>query len=87
MPRIDPEEFGDRDPVRVFIAMTMAEARGAEAVLCAGDVRYAVQAEPIGRTLFGSPRNTAVFYVISDDADRGVALLIAGGLEAGVVKG
>jgi hypothetical protein len=86
MPLVDPEEFGDREPVRVFIAMTMSEARAAETVLTEGSIRYVVEAEPLGRTLFGSPRNTAVFYVLAEDADRSASLLITGGLEAGVVK-
>jgi hypothetical protein len=86
MPLIDPEEFGDREPVRVFIASTMAEARAAEALLTDSDIRYVVEAEPLGRTLFGLPRHWAVFYVLAEDADVCVSLLVRGGLECGVVK-
>ena len=86
MPRLDPDELGDRDLARVFIAATMVEARRAEEVLTANAVRYAVVAEPIGRTLFGSPRNAAVFYVIAADADSCAAILAENGLEFGVVK-
>jgi hypothetical protein len=89
MPRIDPlelEEPGDRELARVFIAATLVEARRAEEVLTAHEVRYAVVAEPIGRTLFGSPRNAAVFYVALVDADACVSILVSNGLEFGVVK-
>ena len=89
MPRIDPlelEEPGDRELARVFIAATMVEARQAEAVLTAHEVRYAVVAEPIGRTLFGSPRNAAVFYVAAADADACTSVLLNNGLEFGIVK-
>jgi hypothetical protein len=89
MPRIDPvelEEPGDRDLARVFIAATMVEARLAEQVLTAHEVRYAVVAEPIGRTLFGSPRNAAVFYVALSDADTCTSILVNSGLEFGVVR-
>ena len=68
MPRVDPDDFGDQELARVFIAATMAEARAAEALLTAGEMTYVVQAEPIGRTLFGSPRNNAVFYVLPEHA-------------------
>ena len=86
MPRIDPDELGDHELARIFIAATMVEARRAEEVLTATEIRYAVVAEPIGRTLFGSPRNAAVFYVVADDADNTAAALIAAGMETGVVK-
>ena len=86
MSRIDPDELGDLELARIFIAATMVEARRAEEVLTATEIRYAVVAEPIGRTLFGSPRNAAVFYVVAGDADNTAAVLIAAGMETGVVK-
>ena len=86
MPHADPEDFGELELARIFIALTMAEARAAEAALDARGIRYVVQAEPLGRTLFGQPRHLAVFYVVADDADTCAALLVASGLEPGVVK-
>ncbi len=86
MPPADLEDFGEQELARIFIALTMAEARSAEAALDARGVRYTVQAEPLGRTLFGQPRHLAVFYVAADEADTCAALLVASGLEAGVVK-
>jgi hypothetical protein len=86
MPRVDSDDFGDQELARVFIAATMAEARAAEALLTAGDIDYVVQAEPLGRTLFGSPRNNAVFYVVPEQAALSVNLLLSGGLDIGVVR-
>jgi hypothetical protein len=86
MPRVDPDELGEDELARIFIAATMAEARVAEQLLSSYEMRYAVVAEPIGRTLFGSPRNAAVFYVAADHADTCAAVLVAAGLEAGVVR-
>jgi hypothetical protein len=89
MPRIDPlelEQPGDQELARVFIASTMVEARRAEEVLSHHDVRYAVVAEPIGRTLFGSPRNAAVFYVAAVDADLCASILTTNGLAFGVIE-
>jgi hypothetical protein len=86
MPRIDPDELDDHELARIFIAATMVEARRAEEILTATAIRYAVVAEPIGRTLFGSPRNAAVFYVVASDADSTAAALVAAGMETGVVR-
>jgi hypothetical protein len=86
MPRINPDDLGDVELARIFIAATMVEARRAEEVLTATAIRYAVVAEPLGRTLFGSPRNAAVFYVVAEDADHSAAALVAAGMEMGVVR-
>ena len=86
MARITPDELGEHELARIFIAATMVEARRAEEVLTANDVRYAVVAEPIGRTLFGSPRNAAVFYVVATEADRSASILANDGLEFGIVR-
>jgi hypothetical protein len=40
----------------------------------------------VARTIFGSPRNAAVFYVVAEEADGCAARLIAAGMEIGVVK-
>ena len=86
MPPVDPDEFAERELARIYIAATMAEARLAEAALEARALRYLVHAEPLGRTLFGSPRHLAVFYVLAGDATACEAVLIEAGLEAGVVQ-
>ena len=86
MPHADPQDFGEQELARIFIALTMAEARAAEAALDARGIQYVVQAEPLTRTLFGLPRHLAVFYVVADEADTCAAILVASGLEQGVVK-
>jgi hypothetical protein len=86
VPPVDLEDIGEPEFARIFIALTMAEARAAEVALDARGIRYVVQAEPIGRTLFGLPRHLAVFYVAAGDADTCAALLAAAGLEGGVIK-
>jgi hypothetical protein len=83
--RIDPEAVDDRSLTRVFIAPTMAEARRAEDLLTAEGIEYAVQAEALSRTLFGSPRYWAAFYVARDQARSSSELLAAAGLEEGLV--
>jgi hypothetical protein len=86
MPLIHPDDFAGVELARIFIAATMAEARQAEAALDERGIRYTVQAEALGRTLFGSPRNLAVFYVVAEEAIVTERILIASGLETGVVK-
>ena len=40
----------------------------------------------LGRTLFGLPRHAAVFYVLAEEAETAASLLVAGGLEIGVIR-
>jgi hypothetical protein len=86
MPRVDPDDFDDRDLARIFIAPTLAEARLAEELLTFHEVKYTVVAEPLGRTIFGSPRNLAVFYVAPEGADAVAAILTRAGMGIGVVR-
>jgi hypothetical protein len=85
MPRVDRESFDDRTLVRVYIALKMAEARLVEEVLETHGFEYAVIVEPAGRTLFGSPRNGAVFCVAEEHGVRCAQALIQAGFPAGVV--
>ena len=63
----------------------MAEARKAEECLTEQGVEYVVQAEALSRTLFGSPRYWAAFYVAEADARSIGTVLAAAGLEMGIV--
>ncbi len=85
MPRLDPEAVGDRELARVFVAPTLAEARRAEAVLSEQGIEYVVQPEPLSRSLLGSPRYWAAFYVETAHARYCGAALTAAGLAAGVL--
>ena len=85
MARMEPEEFGDRELVGVFIASTLGEARRAEALLTERGVHYVVEVEPLGRTVFGSRRNMAAFYVEVSQAEYCGSELVAAGLGLGVL--
>lgn len=81
----DPDHDDDRPMTRIFIAPTMAEARRAEEVLTEKGIEYVVQAEALSRTLFGSPRYWAAFYVPVEHAQQCGETLEAAGLGEGLV--
>jgi hypothetical protein len=85
MPRVDPEELGDRELACVFIAVTLAEARRAEELLTDRGVNYVIQPEPFGRTLLGSPRVGAAFYVPVGQAEYCGSQLVTAGFGLGVL--
>jgi hypothetical protein len=85
MGRVDLEAFDGRKLARVFIAMKMAEARLAEETLTGHGVDFVVLVEPVGRSLFGSERNGAVFCVPDEQSASCAELLIQAGLAIGVV--
>lgn len=85
MPPVDADPDGDRPLTRVFVSPKLAEARRVEALLIGKGVEYVVEPEPLGRTLLGSPRYWAAFYVDPGQAHYCVALLVEAGLGAGVV--
>ena len=61
MARIRPDAAPAEKLIRVFVAHTLADARSAEEVLTQKGIDYVVTVEDLARTLFGSPRNVAVF--------------------------
>ena len=78
--------MADRNLAAVFIAQTLDEARRGEELLTHRGVDYVVQVELFGRTLFGSPRYGAMFYVTVSQAEYCRLALVAAGLELGVVE-
>ena len=82
----DEQPAGDRPQARIFLAVTVAEARRVETVLDQLDVDYSVRVEPCGRTLFGSVRQGAAFLVDAAEADRCDKALEKAGLGAGIVR-
>ncbi len=85
MARIEPE--GLSDPEQIFIAGSLRLARRAEQWLTTAGVDYAVQVEPLGRSiLFGTLRVGAAFYVATAQAAYCRQQLTAAGLGAGVVE-
>ena len=84
MTRSESEDL--RDPECVFIAGTLRAARRVEEWLMMAGVEYAVEVEPIGRSmLFGSTRMGAAFYVASAQAAYCRQQLTAAGFGRGVV--
>jgi hypothetical protein len=83
MPRIEPDALSD--PEQVYLAPTLGEARRIEALLTARGVDYATQAEVLGRTLFGSLRHGAGFYVTAAQAEYCRQALAQAGFSSGIV--
>jgi hypothetical protein len=85
MARLKPDVIPAGTLTRVFIALTLADAKSAEEVLTLNGIDYVVTVEDLARTLFGSPRNVAVFEVPAADATRCAEILTNAGFGAGVV--
>jgi hypothetical protein len=85
MARLKPDVLPAGTLTRVFIALTLADAKSAEEVLTLNGIDYVVTVEDLARTLFGSPRNVAVFEVAAADATRCAEILTNAGFGAGVV--
>ena len=80
------DPIDDRPLARIYLAATVSEARRVEAVLDKLDVDYSVRVEPCGRTLFGSTRQGAAFFVDAAQADGCDEALERAGLGAGIVR-
>jgi hypothetical protein len=85
MARIDPHTAPTGKLTRVFVALTLADAKSAEDVLTLKGIDYIVTVEDLGRTLFGSPRNVAVFEVPDAQAAFCAAILTEAGFGKGVL--
>jgi len=86
MPMVEEDALGGGTPVRIFLAATVAEARRVETCLDQLGANYFVRVEPVGRTLFGSVRQGAAFFIDAGQAGAGEDALIRAGLGAGVVR-
>ena len=85
MARIEPEDL--HDPEEVFIAGSLRLAKRVEEWLTMAGIDYAVQVEPLGRSLlFNTPRMGAAFYVASGQAEYCRRQLTAAGFGRGVVE-
>ena len=85
MPQVSQDEFGGQELAAVFLAATLREARRAEALLTERGVNYVVKTEQFGRSLLGSPRVGAVFYVQLSQAEYCGSQLVAAGFGRGVL--
>ena len=85
MARIDPDTATAEKRTRVFVALTLADAKSAEEVLTRKGIDYVVTVDDLGRTLFGSPRNVAIFEVPEPQATVCAELLTEAGFGKGVL--
>lgn len=87
MPRIDIEDFSDKDISRFFIASNIGEAERAESLLTENGLSYAVENEEfIKASLFSTGTMEGVaFYVLSGQRDFCRKLFLANGLVAGLL--
>lgn len=85
MPLVELEDFGDVEPTLIFLTPSLREAKRVEGLLNEKGVDYAVSIEPCGRTLFGTPRSGAAFYVAEHQAAFCRAHLTSAGLALGVL--
>ena len=69
----------------VFVAFKLSEARTVEELLTHHGIDFVVEVEVLGRTLFGLPRNGALFSVPPEWHQRSMELIVAAGLEVGLI--
>ncbi len=90
MARIEMEEFEEgTEIVRVYLAASLAEARGIEDALDDAGVQFAVEVEDVSaRSLFGwfQSRRGAGFWVREGDLERAAGALERGGHLSGLVR-
>jgi hypothetical protein len=89
MPRQPLARFGEgTEVVRVYIAVTLAEAQQAEAALDAAGLTFAVEVEELGNRSFfglGRPRRAAGLWILEADLDLACQSLEGAGLVKGLV--
>jgi hypothetical protein len=79
--RRDPEHFGDRELVLVYVARKLKHALQVEDLLSAGGVDFAVEADKYAAGfIFRSQRVGAFFYVAPEDETKAQHTLRAAGL-------
>jgi hypothetical protein len=85
MARIEADALSD--PEQVYLAASLREARGVEALLTSRGVSFATQVEVLGQsTLFGSLRHAAGFYVSAAQAEYCRSALAQAGFSSGIVQ-
>jgi hypothetical protein len=84
MPDPQDDDAGG-DLTLVFITLALREARRVEALLTDWGVPFEVRARPLGRTVFGFPRNGAYFFVPAEHAPELADRLTAAGFGHGVM--
>ena len=81
--RRQPEFFGDRELILVYIAKRLREALNLESVLTAAGLDYAVEADHyLGGVIFRRQRVGAFFYVLPEAREAASRLLAEHGYQA-----
>ncbi len=86
MAHVDPDALNHHDPVRVYIAGKLAEAKAVEELLTGNGVDYVVQVEPYRTSILFGPRNGAAFYVADGQAAFCREQLAAAGFHRGLLE-
>ena len=89
MAMVDPEDLGDVEVARVYIAGRLGEAQEVERVLSRHGVDYFVEIEPFRILLLGllpAEREGVAFYVAAANAALSVQALRAAGLLQGLLE-
>lgn len=87
MPRLDLEDFTDKELSRIYIADRLAEAKNVESTLTEHDIDYAVEVEPFRKIVLGVlpiENPGAAFYVLAGQALIARKALFAAGLRIGL---
>jgi hypothetical protein len=74
--RREPDHFGDRELVLVYIAKKLRDALALEALFTERSVDYLVEVDNYtGGVIFRSERAGAFFYVLESDRDRAAMVM------------
>ncbi|HLY63295.1 MAG TPA: hypothetical protein VKV95_21330 [Terriglobia bacterium] len=87
MPKLDIEDFTDKELSRIYIADRLAEAKSVESTLTKHEIDFAVEVEPFRKILLGIfplEYPGAAFYVLSGQAPFARKALFAVGLRGGL---
>lgn len=88
MPRLDFEDLPEKERARIYIAVTLAEAKGIETLLSEHGIDYSIELEEFirsGFNIIGSKYVGAMFYVLAGQAEFCRTLLKARGFTPGIL--
>jgi hypothetical protein len=89
MALVQPEDFGETEVARVYIAGRLPEAQEVERVLSSNGVDYFVEIEPFQVMLLGflpTEHKGLAFYVAANNAELSCRALLEAGLTQGLVE-
>jgi hypothetical protein len=78
--RCEPDSFGDKELILVYVARRLRDALAVEKIFDAGNLDYTVEPAPYqSGLLFRSTKIGAFFYVLPQEEHHAHALLLAHG--------